>query len=345
MSLGALIFTGFIKLWGWFQGAIKNRIRNIFVKNNENLTEADLHTNNDHLKNRRKPVIKIALCILPVGMILFIAGYILSDNRNFYVKFEDGKFKYGVKEYDEWKSDDTKLESFENIQVNVDCGNISMKPAQSWGISYDIYGNEPSFEVSDNTLYVNFDGSKNSNTGFVFNMDFDFFTGKNKGVSELCIYYPEDKNIDLEKVNIVTEYGDISLDNLMCDHVQINNGCGDVKVSSSNFKSCSIEMDYGDFYACKTNFGDSDFKLECGDLQIEESQACDMNIDAEYGDMNISLINSENIKYGYDIKTEFGDFSLNGEKYEDAANVVNINESDYIIKVVSQCGDVDINVQ
>jgi hypothetical protein len=39
-----------------------------------------------------------------------------------------------------------------------------------------------------------------------------------------------------------------------------------------------------------------------------------------------------------------GDLRLNGEKYEDTTNVVNINESDYIIKVVSQCGDVDIDV-
>jgi DUF4097 and DUF4098 domain-containing protein YvlB len=355
MSLGALILTGFIKLWGWFQIAIKKCMKKIFVKNNGNLTESDLHTkpeyrepaenDNDHSKKRRKPTIKIALCVLPVGIILFIAGYILSNNRSFYVKFEDGKFKYSVTEYGEWKLDYTELESFENIQVNAECGNISMKPAQSWGISYDIYGNEPSFEVSDHTLKINFDGSKNSDTGFVFNMDFDFFTGKNKGASELCIYYPEDENIDFKKVNIVIEYGDISLDHLVCDNVQINNECGDVHVSSSNFKNCSIEMDYGDFYACKTNLGDSDFKLKCGDLQIEESQTSDMNIDAEYGDINISLINSENVKFGYDIKTEFGDLSLNGEKYEDSTNVVNINESDYIIKIVSQCGDVDINVQ
>jgi uncharacterized membrane protein len=345
MSLGTLILMGFIKLWGWFQTAIKNRIKKIFVKNNDNRAEADLHTNHDHSKKRRKPVIKIALCILPVGIILFIAGYILSDNRSFYVKFEDRKFKYGVTEYDEWKVDYTKLESFENIQVNGVIGNISMKPAQDWGISYDIYGNEPGFEVSDHTLYVNFDGAKASDAGVIFNMDFDFFTGKNKGVSELCIYYPEDENTDFKKVNIVTEYGDISLDNLMCDNVQISNACGNVNVSNSNFKSSSIEMDYGDFYACKTNLGDSNFKLECGDLQIEESQTCDMNIDAEYGDINISLLNSENAKYGYDIKTELGDLRLNGEKYEDTTNVVNINESDYIIKVVSQCGDVDIDVQ
>jgi DUF4097 and DUF4098 domain-containing protein YvlB len=268
----------------------------------------------------------------------------ISGNRNFSVKFEDGKFKYSVMEDEEWKLDVTELAPFENIQLNVGCGNITMKPAESWGISYDIYGEEPSFSVSDHTLYVDFDGAKNSDNELVFHMDLDFFTGKNKGDSELCIYYPEDENIDLKNASITTEYGDISLEHFVCDSVQIKSECGDVTVSSSDFKDSRIEMDYGDFYARKTDLGDSDIKLESGDLQIADSRACNMNIDAAYGDMKINLINSENAKYGYDIKTEFGDLRLNGEKYEETTNVVNINDPDYIIKIVSQCGDVDIRV-
>jgi uncharacterized membrane protein len=351
VSLGVLIFTGFIKMWGWFQGVVAGWVKKIFAK--KHMSENNLRDiselkdsadiDKDYVKKRKKLVVKIALCVLPVGIILFIIGYNVSDSRNFYVRFEDGKFKYGVTEYDEWKLDYTEIASFENIQLNVECGNISMKPAEGWGISYEVYGEEPSFEVSDDTLCVNFDGLKNSNTHFLFNMDFNFFAGKNEKNSEICIYYPKD--VDLKNVNIVTEYGDISLDNLVCDGIYIKNECGDVDINSSDFKSSSVEMDYGDFYACKTNFGESDFKLECGDLKIEESRTCNMNIDAEYGDMNISLINPENLKYGYDIKTEFGDLKLNGEKYEDATNVVNINASDYVITVVSECGDVDISVK
>jgi DUF4097 and DUF4098 domain-containing protein YvlB len=246
-------------------------------------------------------------------------------------------------EYDKWKVDYTELEPFENIQVNAACGDISMKPAESWGISYVIYGEEPSCEVLDNTLYVNFKGSDNSDTGFAFYLDFEIPNGSQD--SELCIYYPKEEAANLKNMNIVTEYGDISLEQLVCDSVQIKNECGDVAVNSSAFQNSSIEMDYGDLDASKTDFGNADIKLTCGDLQIEEGQACDMNIDAEYGDMKIRLLNPENVKYGYDIKTEFGDLRLNGEKYGDTSNVININESDFVIKVVSQCGDVDISVQ
>lgn len=311
------------------------------------------------------------LCIV-FGMGIFFAGKVMGGGR--YVKNMDfGSMlttdsKNLKEEYATLEK--TKIDDFDKI--NIKTNTIDIKIAQSddkncyiaYNLKkekgevpavYEVSGGEFKLRQKSNHVTINVDLSGlaailSGTQDYVRQNQFVLYLPKDKKISE-AEFDTEDGDISIDglksdKMDIAVDAGDMKLENAELQSGKITSSDGDIGVKNTNLKGMALTDNYGDVKCNDGSFEDIAVKLNDGDLKLQNTKLTgNIKIDSDYGD--VKVVDSSDWKgISINAKTGYGDVSVNhridGDKTETSfeKNVENPSA-----KLEIDCSDGDISIR
>lgn len=311
------------------------------------------------------------LCIV-FGMGIFFAGKVMGGGR--YVKNMDFSSmlttdsKNLKEEYATLEK--TKIDDFDKI--NIKTNTIDIKIAQSddkncyiaYNLKkekgevpavYEVSGGEFKLRQKSNHVTINVDLSGlaailSGTQDYVRQNQFVLYLPKDKKISE-AEFDTEDGDISIDglksdKMDIAVDAGDIKLENAELQSGKITSSDGDIVVKNTNLKGMALTDNYGDVKCNDGSFEDIAVKLNDGDLKLQNTKLTrNIKIDSDYGDVKVIGFDDWN-DILVSAKTSYGDVSVNhridGEKTETSfeKNVENPSA-----KLEIDCSDGDISIR
>ena len=311
------------------------------------------------------------LCIV-FGMGIFFAGQVMGGGR--YVKNMDFSSmlttdsKNLKEEYATLEK--TKIDDFDKI--NIKTNTIDIKIAQSddkncyiaYNLKkekgevpavYEVSGGEFKLRQKSNHVTINVDLSGlaailSGTQDYVRQNQFVLYLPKDKKISE-AEFDTEDGDISIDglksdKMDIAVDAGDIKLENAELQSGKITSSDGDIVVKNTNLKGMALTDNYGDVKCNDGSFEDIAVKLNDGDLKLQNTKLTgNIKIDSDYGDVKVIGFDDWN-DILVSAKTSYGDVSVNhridGEKTETSfeKNVENPSA-----KLEIDCSDGDISIR
>lgn len=311
------------------------------------------------------------LCIV-FGMGIFFAGKVMGGGR--YVKNMDFSSmlttdsKNLKEEYATLEK--TKIDDFDKI--NIKTNTIDIKIAQSddkncyiaYNLKkekgevpavYEVSGGEFKLRQKSNHVTINVDLSGlaailSGTQDYVRQNQFVLYLPKDKKISE-AEFDTEDGDISIDglksdKMDIAVDAGDINLENVELQSGKITSSDGDIVVKNTNLKGMALTDNYGDVKCNDGSFEDIAVKLNDGDLKLQNTKLTgNIKIDSDYGDVKVIGFDDWN-DILVSAKTSYGDVSVNhridGEKTETSfeKNVENPSA-----KLEIDCSDGDISIR
>lgn len=290
-----------------------------------------------NLKKKLKifAIVLMVLVVLSV-IILFIVNGLKSKIRNFYELSE------------EIVINETYNTNFNRVTIKSTLSDIYIKNSLDNTSKIVVYGNSDlvSYNTNNNKLFINI--KSKSCIGLCF---------KNQ-VSKIEVYLPGDYN---KVIDIINEHGNIEIEkfenasfdieeeygNVLLEYskfAKIDNEHGNIvlnnsKIARLNTSYGNIDINEVDDIEAESEHGNIniekinnylDLSNEYGNVKIKQSVLDkDSFIDVEYGDIKIYSISDVYI----DAKTDLGDVKIKN----------NNKQSDIILKIRSDCGDIKIN--
>lgn len=177
------------------------------------------------------------------------------------------------------------LQQMKSIEMDIDRGDIEIKQGDAFALTVE-HLSEDLYDVStDNgVLQINYD----ANTNFSL---FHFSFGEEEPVFELTV----PKGYQLDDITIESKLGDVSLENVAANNVDITQHMGDIDCTQV---SCSEKIVL-------------DQKM--GDVTYKGKQSGELSIDNKMGDIDIEIYGAQS-DYRYDLKTSMGDIEINDEE-------------------------------
>lgn len=311
------------------------------------------------------------LCIV-FGIGIFFAGKVMGGGR--YVKNMDFssmlttdsknlKEEYAILEK-------TKIDDFDKI--NIKTNTIDIKIAQSddkncyiaYNLKkekgevpavYEVSGGEFKLRQKSNHVTINVDLSGlaailSGTQDYVRQNQFVLYLPKDKKISE-AEFDTEDGDISIDglksdKMDIAVDAGDIKLENAELQSGKITSSDGDIVVKNTNLKGMALTDNYGDVKCNDGSFEDIAVKLNDGDLKLQNTKLTgNIKINSGYGDVKVIGFDDWN-DILVSARTSYGDVSVNhkidGEKTETSfeKNVENPSA-----KLEINCSDGDISIR
>lgn len=311
------------------------------------------------------------LCIV-FGMGIFFAGKVMGGGR--YVKNMDFSSmlttdsKNLKEEYATLEK--TKIDDFDKI--NIKTNTIDIKIAQSddkncyiaYNLKkekgevpavYEVSGGEFKLRQKSNHVTINVDLSGlaailSGTQDYVRQNQFVLYLPKDKKISE-AEFDTEDGDISIDglksdKMDIAVDAGDIKLENAELQSGKITSSDGDIVVKNTNLKGMALTDNYGDVKCNDGSFEDIAVKLNDGDLKLQNTKLTgNIKINSGYGDVKVIGFDDWN-DILVSARTSYGDVSVNhkidGEKTETSfeKNVENPSA-----KLEINCSDGDISIR
>lgn len=311
------------------------------------------------------------LCIV-FGMGIFFAGKVMGGGR--YVRNMDFSSmlttdsKNLKEEYATLEK--TKIDDFDKI--NIKTNTIDIKIAQSddkncyiaYNLKkekgevpavYEVSGGEFKLRQKSNHVTINVDLSGlaailSGTQDYVRQNQFVLYLPKDKKISE-AEFDTEDGDISIDglksdKMDIAVDAGDIKLENAELQSGKITSSDGDIVVKNTNLKGMALTDNYGDVKCNDGSIEDIAVKLNDGDLKLQNTKLTgNIKIDSDYGDVKVIGFDDWN-DILVSAKTSYGDVSVNhridGEKTETSfeKNVENPSA-----KLEIDCSDGDISIR
>lgn len=235
----------------------------------------------------------------------------------------------------------TKINDFDKINVNLNT--IDFKIARSDDkncyieynlkkekgqvpIDYEVTNGEFKLRQKSNHVTVNMDLS---GIAVLIGGTKDFVQ-KN----QFILYLPEDKQIGSTEFD--TADGDISVDRLKSDKIDISVDAGDIKLSDADSKDIKITSSDGDISVKGSKFASTTINNSDGDTKFEDTDIDSGKISTNDGDISVK---STSLK-GIDITDNYGDIKCSDGSFEDIA--VNLNDGDLRLQNTKFAGNIKI---
>ncbi|MDQ0272130.1 DUF4097 family beta strand repeat-containing protein [Cytobacillus purgationiresistens] len=317
------------------------------------------------MKQSRKPITIIAIGLVVIGILLAAIGSFAG--AKFSIINTDNGLKAISK--DDRKNEEISLKEFKNVKVDLYDADIEIIPSNEFKLKIErLEGTKITHAVENDTLIIKDD---EHDSGLKFAMNF----AVNIQNTSIKIYIPKDaKFLD---VSIISKFGDIQLDGMATNKLNIHSNDGDVTINDIQSNELAVENGYGDITGTKVktneltiemNDGDAvlssidaaktvlknqygdislhDFtsqegKLEStdGDIEIDGELLGQTIIDSSFGDIYLALSNKES-ELSYNIQADFGDISVNGSPVESKA--VKSANTGHKLDITSNDGDVEV---
>jgi len=244
----------------------------------------------------------------------------------------------------------TKIDDFDKI--NVKLNTIDFKIAKSDDkncyISYNLKKEKgevtADYEVSDGEFKL-----RQKSNHVTVNMDLSGIEALISGTkdytrrNQFILYLPEAKQISSAELDMAD--GDISVDRLRSDRIDISVDAGDIKLLDTESKEIKIASSDGDIAVKDSKLNTVTINDSYGDIKFEDTDIDSGKISTNDGDISVKNTNLKAIN----ITDNYGDIKCNDGSFEDIA--VKLNDGDLRledtkfdgnIKIKSGYGDVSV---
>ncbi len=149
------------------------------------------------------------------------------------------------------------------------------------------------------------------------------------------------KKCSLGKSTMSAEYGNVQITECQgTDHWILDAESGEVTFDNAQLATLECDVEYGSLTMKKVSSKGLDLSLESGDADISGDLRGKTEIDAGYGNITLNLTGAE-AEYGYLLKAEYGDISIDGKKIEGTMHSKN-NTADQM-EVECESGSIGLN--
>ncbi|WP_313803568.1 DUF4097 family beta strand repeat-containing protein [Cytobacillus sp.] len=319
------------------------------------------------MKTSRKTLTIIASCMIVVGIILGVAG--LSAGARFAITNTKNGFQ--VIGPEDRITEEFSLPSFANIKADFKDVDVEIIPSSEYKLEIKtLKGIEVTHEVKNDTLILT---SEDQKSGPKISLNFTLTSIPQPTIK---IYVPSDAKFS--DISIVNQFGDTRLDKMKVDKMDIHSNDGDITIKKLQSNELTIKNGFGDISGSKVkteklhvemNDGDAEingieaastvFNNKFGDITLREfsSQGLTMKsndgdidiqgkllgntvIHSSFGDIDLKLSNKES-ELSYTIRNQFGDISINDNNFEGKA--MNKANTEHKLEIVSNDGDVQVD--
>ena len=272
------------------------------------------------------------VCAIAVGLglLLSVVGYVTGGVRNLdkmsdrYEWFDVGYANMTYMQLDEGTTFDA-IEVKGSVDVVICRGNT-----EKARLRFDKNYTPPQLEVVDGVLKVSADvGDDHALVNFRF--------GDSMPLVE--IYVPEGKT--LRDINIDSDYGDVNIENVSAGNIKIEEDYGDMDFVSVDCVSLRIISDAGDIDAEDLKCGGLYIDSDLGDIDISGEFTGTTEIRSDSGDIELDTALAEAL-YSVDADVDVGELSIGESEYDYMDKRITVGSGENLIKIVSDCGDVDI---
>lgn len=237
-------------------------------------------------------IILTSLILILAGACFTITGFILGGKV---YGFSLGKNGININApslresaEDAYIEEKLSLEAFHGIDVDMKHLPVKIIPGSHFEIAYLIESSSQlSFEVTDDILTLKEQGSGSDYSANLqwsyFNFDYDFQSAQ----QYLELHVPE--GTSLNDIHICSDYGNVSLEHLICQELSVANEYGDTDIESLTCDSLSAKMEYGSFTAANTAGSILTIDNTYGEVCLSELDYTDTcNLTLSNGDLKIN---------------------------------------------------------
>ncbi len=286
--------------------------------------------------NKSKLIPIIASGMIVVGIVLTAIGY-MSGAVFTIVTTDDGLKAIDVKDV---QTISEELTPFSDINVDLDDTDFEIIPSDKYEIeilSYKELEKGFTYKVQNNKLLIESDG--------LFGRFFNISLGEIPK-TKIKIYYPKDTTFN--NINLTNEFGDIHLDRIKSNHLNIYSGDGDITTTNVKMDKFEIKNNFGDIFASNVETKNLLIKMRDGNLQFMKVVADATTITNQFGDIDLSDLNSK----GLTIKSNDGDIEIQGlllgkssitSNFGDVDLQVTNKESELNYNINNYFGDIMVN--
>lgn len=244
----------------------------------------------------------------------------------------------------------TKIDDFDkiNVKLNTIDFKIVKSDDKNCYIAYNLKKEKgevtAEYEVSDGEFKL-----RQKSNHVTVNMDLSGIEALISGTkdytqrNQFILYLPEAKQISSAELDMAD--GDISVDGLRSDRIDISVDAGDIKLLDTESKEIKIASSDGDMAVKDSKLNTVTINDSYGDIKFEDTDIDSGKISTNDGDISVK---NTNLK-GINITDNYGDIKCNDGSFEDIA--VKLNDGDLRledtkfdgnIKIKSGYGDVKV---
>lgn len=242
-----------------------------------------------------------------------------------------------------YQTGEEELDKFDGIKIDVSYADVTIQPAEYYGISYNIDERYNfSYKIENGTLVVSQKCPPNMGVDFTW-----FSIGAASGMNAytqqefITVYVPTGSKF--QNVDIDNDSGEVVCGNFYADKLNIKSEYSDVKLEKVGSKDAVITMDSGNFKAASFSDGDFTVENEYGNIVLEDVKAGQLKLTANSGNLEVAEVTADSLF----VDDEYGNVSLQ-KIYTDGMNLnadsgsislADVETNDVVIK--AEYGDVD----
>lgn len=296
----------------------------------------------------KKKISLIATSLLIVGGVMTTIG-LMCGGFNSVIASKDGLKIY---DKDSIVNETKELESFKDISIDMDFGNIEIVKSDKYAIEiqYNSVSDDVDYSVENGKLIV-----KNNKGSIGFNIGFNF--GFTLGGNRAKIYVPQDAK--LENVVINSKAGDIKVDgidmvtskidcdfgrvevrNINANQMEIESKSGDVNLNNIKAEKLTMSVDFGDIDANGLVTNGIVVNAKSGEVDLDGELKGNNVIDCDFGDINVNTSLAQT-DYSYNLDMDFGSSKINGKKSDGGIEITN-NGVENRFDINCKSGDLEI---
>ncbi|MBO4460947.1 MAG: DUF4097 family beta strand repeat protein [Clostridiales bacterium] len=268
--------------------------------------------------------------ILYIISIFIITGFVILFSMGCRLGFLGSKDMRNI-------SEKKSIEAFKNIDIDADVVNFNIEEGDGYYVKYD-FPAEFKTDVSVDGDTVKAKVKAKESFSLV-----DFGMGAKMKKCDLTLIVP--KGADLDDLKVLTKAGNINLDDLTLDEITLNCDAGNVVLDKVKSGLCNIETDAGNVQFRNCELADLKLDTDAGNVEFDNTVMKDIEIETQMG--NIDL---DEVRFGKgEVTTELGVIEVDGEydKLEARSQVgaikVKSSNEDTKFDIKTELGGVTVN--
>lgn len=257
----------------------------------------------------------IIICagFVALGVVLAGIGFLLGGSGNLPVN----KLPFHFFGFDRNSSlsgvviqDAQELEAFTGVDIDMSMSNIKFIPGDAYRVEYaydEKYG-KPSIQVTDGILSI-WDRSAYDD----IHLGLSSLKGLNNYPDKLYVYVYFPAGSEFSAIDINNDLGSLTMKDMVTDSLTATLDLGECQLTNVTAGWADLSLDLGDL-SCK-NFQTNGLSVSAnmGSINLQGAFYGKSEIDCDLGDVRVTTsVPKED--YGYDIKIDLGDFTLDGQK-------------------------------
>lgn len=285
------------------------------------------------MKQGMRRFLMICGIVVSVGMLLSLTGWLLGgvkglsgvEDKVRWVSFGGGGLEFR----------DFAVEDFSAVDVECDMGDVEFIEGEKFIVetSYEKKLEAPGVEVKNGTLYVT--PQKNRRWWF----DLGIFGKPSYEDTTIKIYYP--KGTVFKNVKVETNMGDAKLSGLQAERVDIVSDYGDLELNGLTADFLRLEASMGNAAGREMQTKGADIQCDMGEVELAGAFAGTTKIRCDMGSCELDTHLDKN-SYAIHTEVDMGECTIDGEEVGDTHTVVNA-EAKNKLNVESDSGDIEIN--